>query len=79
MGGIDIDLHDAVMEGSEAVLDVSSVMGGVKVRVPDSWTVVSKVETIMGGVTNHTRQPSRADRRLILKGTVVMGGLKVTN
>jgi len=79
MGGIDIDLRQATMEGSEAVLDVSSVMGGVKVRVPASWTVVSKVNTIMGGFANNSRRPPQADRRLILKGSVVMGGLNVTN
>src|SRR5688572_23384479 len=35
MGGIEIDLRDAVMDRDEAVLDVSSVMGGVKIRVPE--------------------------------------------
>ena len=79
MGGIDIDLRNAVMDRSEAVLDVSSVMGGVKIRVPEEWTVVSRVSSIMGGFDDNTRHPSNSDHRLILKGTVLMGGLKVTN
>ena len=79
MGGVDIDLRDAVMNGSEAVLDVSTVMGGVKVRVPDEWTVVSRVNTVMGGFKDRTKHPSNKDYRLILKGTLVMGGLTVTN
>ena len=79
MGGIDIDLRNAAMDQGEAVLDVSSVMGGVKVRVPDEWTVVSRVSSIMGGFDDNTRHPADPAHRLILKGTVVMGGLKVTN
>jgi len=79
MGGIEIDLRNAVMDRDEAVLDVSSVMGGVKVRVPDEWTVVSRVSSIMGGFDDNTRHPDNSDHRLVLKGTVVMGGLKVTN
>jgi predicted membrane protein len=79
MGGIDIDLRDAQMEKNEVVLDVSSVMGGVKIRVPENWTVVSRVSTIMGGFKNDTRRPPTEEHRLILKGTVVMGGLKISN
>jgi hypothetical protein len=79
MGGVDIDLRDATMESGEAVLDVSSVMGGVKIRVPETWTVVSKVSTVMGGFKDSTRRPATDDHRLVLKGTVLMGGLQVTN
>jgi len=79
MGGAEIDLRAAIMDRSEAVLEVSSIMGGVKVRVPESWTVVSHVDTIMGGFEDRSRHPARPDHRLILKGAVVMGGLKITN
>jgi len=79
MGGVDIDLRDAAMERGEAVLDVSSVMGGVKIRVPKEWTVVSQVTSIMGGFKDETRHPENEDHKLILRGTVMMGGLKITN
>ena len=79
MGGIDIDLRDAVMERPEAVLDISTVMGGIKIRVPQNWTVVSRVNTIMGGFKDDTRRPRDEQHRLIVKGTVVMGGMKVSN
>lgn len=79
MGGIEIDLRDAVMDRKEAVLDVSTVMGGVKVRVPQSWTVVSHVNSVMGGFKDTTRRPAEEDHRLVLKGTVLMGGLTVSN
>jgi predicted membrane protein len=79
MGGIDIDLRNAIMDREEAVLDVSSVMGGVKIRVPEGWTVVSRVSSIMGGFKDDTRHPANDDHRLVLKGTVIMGGLKISN
>lgn len=79
MGGVDLDLSRAVMDGREALLDVSSIMGGVKIRVPETWTVVSRVETIMGGFKDKTRRPPNSDHKLILEGTVIMGGLTVSN
>ena len=79
MGGIEIDLRNAIMDREEAVLDVSSVMGGVNIRVPEGWTVVSHVSSIMGGFKDDTRHPATDDHRLVLKGTVIMGGLKVSN
>lgn len=79
MGGVHIDLRDAVMNGKEAVLDVSTLMGGVKLRVPEEWTVVSRIHTVMGGFEDRTSHPSTESYRLILKGTLVMGGLTVTN
>jgi hypothetical protein len=79
MGGVDLDLRDAVMEGQEARLDVSSIMGGAKIRVPQSWTVAPRVTTIMGGFKDSTRHPQKDDHKLILEGTVVMGGLQISN
>lgn len=79
MGAVDIDLRDATMDGSEAILDVSAVMGGVKIRVPDEWTIVSRVDAVMGGFEDKTRHPREEKYRLILEGAVVMGGLVVQN
>ena len=79
MGGIELDLRDAVMDRREAVLDVSTVMGGMRIRVPETWKVVSRVNTVLGGYKDNTRHPANDDHRLVLKGTVLMGGLQVSN
>jgi predicted membrane protein len=79
MGGADIDLRDAVMEGNQATLQLSTVMGGTKIRVPESWTVVSNVDAVLGEIKNWTHRPDRETHRLVLKGSVVMGELKITN
>src|SRR5690349_13304580 len=54
MGGIQLDLRDAIMEGNQATIDVSAVMGGVDIRVPRSWTVINHVTPILGGVKDVT-------------------------
>jgi hypothetical protein len=33
----------------------------------------------MGGFKDDTRHPANDDHRLVLKGTVIMGGLKISN
>ena len=41
MGGCEIDLRHASIDG-EAVIDIFALWGGIEIRVPPDWTVVSK-------------------------------------
>jgi predicted aconitase with swiveling domain len=81
MGGIRMDLRDAAIEGDEAVIEIDAVMGGVELRVPENWVVVySEVDSFLGGVEDRTRSvPSENSQRLVLRGTVFMGGLEIRN
>ena len=78
MGGVELDLRDANMEGSEATIHVTAVMGGIDIRVPRTWTVVNHVTPVLGGVDDHTRSGD-GEKKLIIEGTVVMGGLDIKN
>ena len=78
MGGVHIDLREASMEGSEATIHVAAIMGGADIRVPRSWKVVNRVSAILGGVNDRTR-PVDAEKRLIIEGSVLMGGLAIKN
>jgi predicted membrane protein len=80
MGGCEIDLRKAAIRGDEAVLNIFAFWGGVELRVPEQWTVVTKAMPIMGGVSDETRPPGGAGtKRLVITGTVVMGGVEVKN
>jgi predicted membrane protein len=80
MGGCEIDLRQASIEpGSEAVIDVFAFWGGIDIKVPDDWTVVSRVVPIMGGIEDKTHAPQTADKRLVIRGLLVMGGCSVKN
>lgn len=78
MGGVKLDLRDAVIDGSEATIDVTTVMGGVELHIPRNWTVVNHVTPVMGGVQDRTRSLD-PNKKLILEGTVLMGGLDISN
>jgi predicted membrane protein len=81
MGGCELDLRDALMSTGElAVIDVFAVMGGVTIFVPPHWTVSQEVEALMGGVHDKTHSvPSNPAQHLLVRGTVVMGGVEISN
>jgi Domain of unknown function (DUF5668) len=79
MGGCEIDLRHAAIHG-EAVIDVFAMWVGIEIRVPDDWTVVSRVTPVLGGVDDQTRPPQTASRhRLVLRGLVMMAGVEIKN
>ena len=81
MGGCELDLRDALMgPGELAVIDVFVIMGGVNIYVPPHWTVSQEVVPLMGGVHDKTRSvPSNPAQHLLVRGTVVMGGVEISN
>jgi predicted membrane protein len=81
MGGCELDLRDALMGAGElAVVDVFVMMGGVNIFVPPHWTVSQEVVPLMGGVHDKTRSvPSNPAQHLLVRGTVVMGGVEISN
>ena len=78
MGGVNLDFRDATMEGDEARIRVSAIMGGIEIRVPRTWTVINHVSPVMGGVEDHSRSGD-GNKRLVIEGTVFMGGLDIEN
>jgi Cell wall-active antibiotics response 4TMS YvqF/Domain of unknown function (DUF5668) len=79
MGGLEIDLRKAAING-EAIIDVFVMWGGIEIRVPSDWTVVTHVVPLMGGVEDKTRPPQAATaHRLTLRGVALMGGVEIKN
>ena len=81
MGGCELDLRDALMSPGElAVVDVFVMMGGVSIFVPPHWTVTQEIVPLMGGVHDKSRSvPSNPAQHLLVRGTVVMGGVEISN
>lgn len=80
MGGVDIDLSDSTMRGEEVVLDVFVVMGGINLRIPGDWVVVNDVGILMGGMEDKSRVADMATaKRLVVRGSVFMGGMEIYN
>jgi len=80
MGGVVLDLTQSKIEAEQATIDAYVLWGGVEIKVPKEWTVVSQVVPFMGAYEDKT-QPSSAvpTKRLVVRGAVVMGGIEVKN
>jgi hypothetical protein len=81
MGGCEIDLRQAsIAQGTEATIEVFAFWGGIEIQVPEDWTVVTRVMPLMGGVEDKTRVlPGAYEKRLVVRGIVVMGGAGIKN
>lgn len=78
MGGQTIDLMDADITTSPAILDVFAWWGGIEIRVPDHWEVVSEVTPVMAGFEMKRRGAAGdPNKRLVIRGAAVMAGIDV--
>jgi predicted membrane protein len=82
MGEVRVDLRRAAMSGDEVALELSLVMGGIELYVPNNWQVVSDVSPFMGAVEDKTEpRPDGAgvQKRLVLRGKLTMGAVTIKN
>jgi hypothetical protein len=80
-GGVEMDLRYARLDPRGAVLDVRIVMGGVDLRVPDTWQIQNDVTPLLGGADDSTRSTQGSIDAPLLRivGTVTMGGISIHN
>jgi predicted membrane protein len=78
MGGFELDLRDASIHG-EAVIDIFTMMGGMSMQIPEDWLVIFDVTPFMGGYDDKTRPPKDSTKRLVIRGTTIMGGIEIKN
>jgi hypothetical protein len=59
------------------------MFGGVEIRVPEGWSIISRGVPIFGGYDDKTVQleaePGRRQRLLIIKGLALFGGVEIIN
>ena len=76
-GGVALDLRDAVPE-PDAHLTVHALFGGVAIRVPPGWRLVSNLSSFAGGVeVRETAVDSPDAPTLTLDGRALFGGIAV--
>jgi predicted membrane protein len=78
-GGLNFDMLKAKLAPGENVVDVFCLFGGMKLIVPEGWTVKIKVMSFFGGFSDKHRYrvpESGKDEsaQLVIKGTVFFGG-----
>ncbi|HEY6063416.1 MAG TPA: LiaF domain-containing protein [Chitinophagaceae bacterium] len=78
-GGTELDLSRADFTGT-ATLELTTIFGGTKLIIPSNWTVKSDAAVIFGGIEDKrtvTPTADGAEKILILKGTVMFGGVDI--
>lgn len=78
MGGVDIDLTDAVFDEPELVIRVFTIWGGIDIKIPEGVTVRDHGFGFMGSFDVHEQYTD--DPRapvVVVKGLAVMGGVSV--
>ena len=78
MGGAELDLRNASIQ-TEAVLNVFAFWGGVSIKIPNDWSVVNNTNAFLGGVDDSSVPNMSANKRLIITGTAIMGGVEIKN
>jgi hypothetical protein len=76
LGGGQIDMREAIPAGGQAVVDVFAVMGGLEIRVPDSWVIEVRATPVLGAIRDTRPPASSAGPRLIVRGMVFLGGVE---
>ena len=81
MGGAEINFMQADIQ-HPIELEVNNVFGGTKLIIPSNWDVRNEISALFGGVEdkrNFNTSPTGTDKRILLKGACVFGGVEVTN
>jgi hypothetical protein len=81
-GGVNVNLRKAGMAAESAIIDISTMFGGVEIKVPENWIVVLQGTSIFGGFSDETAHPPLdvpGVKRLFLKGSAIFGGVEVKN
>jgi predicted membrane protein len=80
-GGTELDLTQAGLAPGKNEIEITCVFGGITVIVPETWYVTIEVTPVLGGFNDSRKlKPGSIpdpDNRLIIRGTVVMGGGEV--
>ena len=71
-------MRSASLEG-EAVIHIFAVMGGITIKCPVDWTVVLEGTPILGGFDEKTAPPPDNNKRLVVRGYAIMGGVEIRN
>jgi predicted membrane protein len=80
-GSAKIDLSGAGLEGGQAALSLSAVLGSIELRVRPEWHVVIEGTPLLGSIEQKKTRPSDAEKKgtLRITASVVLGSVQITD
>lgn len=79
-GGTEIDFSQADING-KVMLDITQLMGGIKLIVPPHWQVISAMSAVLSGVDDKRKAfgavQQSPDKILELHGVSILGGVDI--
>jgi predicted membrane protein len=81
-GGVYIDLRRTSIKEGDTYIDIQCKCGGIELRVPENWLVLTELATNMSGIDDHRIQMSdkiNEKFRLILRGKTSLSGIDIKN
>jgi predicted membrane protein len=79
LGSAELDLTGAGLEGGQAVLAMSAVLGSIDVRVRPDWQVVIEGSPVLGSIEQKMKSPAEAEKKgtLRINASVVLGSITI--
>ena len=77
-GGGVLDLREVKSVEKNIDLEITTVLGGLKLLVPHNWSINIKNTSVLGGCDNRTRT-EEADVQLNISGSTILGGIQLMN
>lgn len=90
MGGVELDLTRANIPEGETYLDLTAVMGGIEIRVPENLNIICTGNSFLGGIDflndggggivfsrKFEHIVDGEDRKLIISARAIMGGIDI--
>jgi predicted membrane protein len=80
-GGVELDLRQAALVPGDSSLNLTTIFGGIELRVPENWQVIVDGTAILGGVEDKTGY-TPADKlapgaRLRIRAVAIFGGIEI--
>lgn len=79
MGGNEIDFRECELAAGTSVVDITCIMGGVEILVPENWRLIVEVSPIFGGIDDKRSsivEPNE-DKVLVINGYCLFGGVEI--
>ena len=79
-GGAELDLRDVkAPAGKNISMEIVAVCGGIRLQVPENWSVTSSgMSAVLGGFDNRAQNDSEKAVKLLVRGASVFGGVEVS-